>query len=401
MKTTHSNRDVLSRHWQPLLRATLCCGMASAFALGVPNPVSAQGMAPSVISAPSIGSSNTIDYANARPKPLPVTSIAPPSLLDVLLNAQAEGGAAEPPSVTPGRAGNGRMTPVRLAPAKSVAATGSVAPQPEQFGTAAQPFTTSRSNASGNITTNFYPFSAAGKLFFNDGASTFVCSAALIRRGLVVTAAHCVSQFGANRFFTNFRFVPAYNNGAAPYGTWTAAAVRALNSYLRGTEVCAQRGVVCPNDVAVITLTPQAGAYPGPRTGWFGVGVNGFSYNASGQVLITQLGYPVALDGGLLQQRTDSQGFTAASLSSNTVIGSLQTGGSSGGPWVVNLGIPPVLSGVGFGTAAAANVVVGVTSWGYGGTGAGIKQQGASRFTATNITALVNAACTATPAACS
>ena len=30
---------------------------------------------------------------------------------------------------------------------------------------------------------------------------------------------------------------------------------------------------------------------------------------------------------------------------SNTVIGSLQTGGSSGGPWVVNLGVTPSLNG--------------------------------------------------------
>ena len=136
----------------------------------------------------------------------------------------------------------------------------------------------------------------------------------------------------------------------------------------------------------------------GARTGYLGYGWNGYSYNSSGQVLISQLGYPVALDGGALMERTNSQGFTSASDSNNTVIGSLQTGGSSGGPWVANLGIAPALNGTSFGNGANHNVVVGVTSWGYISTA--IKQQGASRFTTSNITVLVNTVCTGTPAAC-
>ncbi|MFZ1427932.1 MAG: hypothetical protein WAS21_14300, partial [Geminicoccaceae bacterium] len=184
----------------------------------------------------------------------------------------------------------------------------------------------------------------------------------------------------------------------APYGTWTARSATVLTSYFNGTDSCAVRGVVCQNDVAVITLNAQGGAYPGTTTGYLGYGWNGYSYNSSGQVLINQLGYPVALDSGALMERTDSQGFTSASNSNNTVMGSLQTGGSSGGPWAVNLGIAPSLNGTSFGTGANHNIVVGVTSWGYVSTA--IKQQGASRFTTSNITVLVNAACSATPAAC-
>jgi hypothetical protein len=97
-------------------------------------------------------------------------------------------------------------------------------------------------------------------------------------------------------------------------------------------------------------------------------------------------------------ERTDSQGFTYVPFSSNTIIGSLQTGGSSGGPWVANFGSPPALSGISFGTYANHNVVVGVTSWGYIDTT--VKQQGASPFLSGNIASLVNSACTTTPAAC-
>jgi hypothetical protein len=85
-------------------------------------------------------------------------------------------------------------------------------------------------------------------------------------------------------------------------------------------------------------------------------------------------------------------------MSNNTVWGSRQTGGSSGGPEIVNLGMPPVLNGTGYGTDADFNIVVGVTSWGY--TDTAVKQQGASPFTSGNIVPLVNAACTNYPLAC-
>lgn len=375
-----------------LLQATFLGGIAIAAGLA---PLSAQA-AGMVATAPGGGNANGINYGAAQPMPVPMSSLAPPSLLQILLSQQASGTATEPSGVSLGKPGSGEQAPVRLAAATSLSDDGAIAPQ--EFGTSNHPFTTSRVNASGNVTSKYYPYRAAGKLFFNIGSGTYVCSASLIKRGVVVTAAHCVANFGANQFYSNWRFVPAYNNGTAPYGTWTAKSATVLTSYLNGSDSCASRGVVCQNDVAVITLNPQSGAYPGAKTGYLGYGWNGYSYNSSGQVLISQLGYPVALDNGALMERTDSQGFTSASNSNNTIIGSLQTGGSSGGPWVANLGIAPALNGTSFGTAANHNVVVGVTSWGY--TNNAIKQQGASRFTTGNITVLVNNVCNTTPAAC-
>ncbi len=378
-----------------LLRASLLGGVAmvTGVATMAPSPVLAAG---AVTTAPGGGSSSAINYGAAQAMPVPMSSLAPPSILEVLLSKQAAGTPTGPGGVSPGKVGNGKETPVRLAAPKGLSDDAAVTPQ--EFGTSGHPFTTSRVNVKDNTTSKYYPYRASGKLFFNIGASSYVCSASLIKRGIVVTAAHCVANFGASQFYSNWRFVPAYNNGTAPYGTWTAKSATVMTSYFNGTDSCAQSGVICQNDVAVITLNAQSGAYPGTTTGYLGYGWNGYSYNSSGQVLISQLGYPVALDNGALMERTDSQGFTSASLSNNTVMGSLQTGGSSGGPWVVNLGIAPSLNGTSFGTAANHNVVVGVTSWGYVSTA--IKQQGASRFTTGNITVLVNTACTATPAAC-
>jgi len=375
--------------WRRLLLGT------AAAASMLPSIMPHAAIAQAVTAAPGAGSNGSIDYGNAQPLPLPAATVTPPSLLDALLAGQQsdtdEAGAVS------GSKGTGRMHPVRLTARRALGDPGGAGSQ--EYGTSQHVFTTSRVNPTGNETSRFYPYRAAGKLFFNDGARTFVCSAALVKRGVAVTAAHCLADFGNSRFYTNWRFVPAYNNGSAPYGSWTVASAIVMTSYFNGTDSCAQRGVICSNDVGVIVLNAQGGAYAGTSAGWLGYGWGGYGFNPSNLALISQLGYPGALDSGALMQRTDSQGFVAANLSGNTIIGSLQTGGSSGGPWAVNLGIPPTLSGISFGAEANHNIVVGVTSWGYVNTA--VKEQGASPFTSTNIIALLNRACSLAPAACS
>nr|WP_088511599.1 trypsin-like serine protease [Burkholderia ubonensis] len=334
-----------------------------------------------------------IDFKNALPMPLPRPVVAPPSVMDALMyNARPALGV---PGYARGGTGDGKQRPVQLVAPVDLSQAGV---QPQEFGSSNQPYTTSQVNANGDNTQYYYPFRAAGKLFFNIGSSTYLCSASLIKPGVVVTAAHCVANFGQRQFYSNWVFVPAYNNGAAPYGTWNAASATVPTSYYNGTDPCAVAGVVCQDDVAVIVLAPQGGSYAGNRAGWFGYGWNGYGYNPSGLALIDQLGYPVSLDSGVLMERNESQGFVSSGNSNNTIIGSLMTGGSSGGPWLVNLGMQPALNGTGFGNAAAHNTVVGVTSWGY--TDTTVKQQGASSFTSGNIVMLVNTVCTSTPAAC-
>ncbi|WP_458446583.1 trypsin-like serine peptidase [Burkholderia stagnalis] len=334
-----------------------------------------------------------IDFKNAKPMPLPRPVVAPPSMLDSLMvNARPALGV---PGYAQGGAGDGKQRPVQLVAPVDLSQSGV---QPQEYGSSNQPYTTSQVNAYGNNTQYYYPFRAAGKLFFNIGSATYLCSASLIKPGVVVTAAHCVANFGQRQFYSNWVFVPSYSNGSAPYGTWNGASATVMTSYYDGTDPCAVAGVICQDDVAVIVLAPQGGSYAGNSAGWYGYGWNGYSYNPSGLALIDQLGYPVALDSGVYMERSESQGFVSASNSNNTIIGSLMTGGSSGGPWLVNLGMPPALSGTGFGNAASHNVVVGVTSWGY--TDTTVKQQGASPFTSGNIVSLVNTVCGSTPAAC-
>lgn len=62
---------------------------------------------------------------------------------------------------------------------------------------------------------------AMGKVFFSDGPYNYVCSGTALAGNIVWTAGHCVNE-GPGDFYTNFLFVPAYRDGAAPYGRFPA-----------------------------------------------------------------------------------------------------------------------------------------------------------------------------------
>jgi V8-like Glu-specific endopeptidase len=339
-----------------------------------------------------------LDYANAKPMSGRTIQTRPTMADQTELQALA--------GTTPGYSSGSQATvtdhskwqAARVAPDRANTA----GPVPSDFGTSLHPFTTVRVTAARDPNHPqpldfYYPFRAAGKLFFDVDGSTYVCSAALVKKGVIITAAHCVSEYGAGRFYANWVFVPAFYNGQAPFGVYTAKGVAAPSGYVSGTDNC---NVVCPNDVAVIVLEKNAsGVLPGEITGTYGFGYDGWGFTSGGLTQITQLGYPVALDNGVYMERNDSQGYTSSILSNNTVIGTLETGGSSGGPWINNLGVRPVLNGTAFGAYANPNIIVGVTSWGYSSNPA-IKEAGASRFTKANAWTLVNYACTTYPGYC-
>ena len=241
----------------------------------VPASAGAQDVTMGVPSA--FESSADFDYASAVPMPLPQLDAMPD---DAALAAMFE--EVGEPGATRGARGSGQLAPVRLFDSKPL--DSSLIFEPQEFGTSQHPFTTSRVDTPGWPVSKEYPFRAAGKLYFTDpAAGNFVCSASLIKRGVIVTAAHCVAKYGGKRFYTNFRFVPALNGATAPYGTYTGAAWWVMTSYFNGTDVCAPgaAGVVCRNDVAVIRLNPVSTVYPGTRVGWFGYGWNNWGFNAA------------------------------------------------------------------------------------------------------------------------
>ena len=354
------------------------------------------GLAIAIAAASATGalaqSSGDIDYANATPMALPTISKAPSSLIAAIKAARDT--ASSPVVIhSPSVRGDGLKTPVKLPKHKGLVSSGTIGSQ--EYGTSQHPFTTALEAAPQN-----WPYSPAGKLFFKVGSNSAVCSASLIGPGIVITAAHCVSDYGKDKYFKSFEFVPAYSDGDAPFGVWTASKVYAPKNYLKGKSKCAVKGVVCDTDIAIIILKPQGNRYPGTSTGWYGWGTNGYSYTNDGLAQITQLGYPVSLNNGQEMMRTDSYGYVDNQSAGNTVIGSGQTGGSSGGPWLVNFGVAPDNSSENpDGADPERMIVVGTTSWGFN-DGGQMKQQGASFFAAKIVSDLVNKACKATPSAC-
>ena len=336
----------------------------------------------------TVQNTRAVDFVNAEVMPLPenpLSSDATQALIQALLAPRALG----PSGGSPSAKGTGIMSPVFL----GTPAAEEPGVTPEDFGTNNHPFTTARADLYGLNTNTAYPYRAAGNLYFNIGTSTFICSASLIKPGIVVTAAHCVANYGQRQFYSNWHFTPGYRNGSAPFGVWTARTAYILSSYYNGTDNCAVYGVVCPDDVAVIVLN----GVPGKSSGWFGYWYGG-GFTSNGLAQITQLGYPAGLDNALYMERNDSYSYVNASFSNNNIIGSKMNGGSSGGPWIENFGLPSVLTGETNGSFPATNTVVGVTSWGY--TSTAPKEQGAAPFTSGNIGLLVSTACSGSPGNC-
>jgi V8-like Glu-specific endopeptidase len=223
---------------------------------------------------------------------------------------------------------------------------------PNNAGTLDAHFTSSRVIPYAGV--GVYPFRAAGKLFFTDGADTFLCSASVISFRVVVTAGHCVhaGSGGDAGYFENFMFVPAYVVGIAPFGVWAGTFVRTTDTWATG------EGAV-PNaaDYAMMEMQDLGGSRIGDVTGFLGWQTLSLNPNH-----VSMLGYPVGFDGGHLMHRVDANSFRDAAPNA-VEYGSDMTGGSSGGPWVQNFGEPSI--GQSGGLNPGLNRVVGVTSYGF------------------------------------
>ncbi|WP_436699828.1 trypsin-like serine peptidase [Nocardioides sp. BYT-33-1] len=179
---------------------------------------------------------------------------------------------------------------------------------------------------------------SAGKLFFSQGASTYVCSAAAVNtpeRNLVVTAGHCVNTGGvpgylggcrAGSYFTNFLFVPAYDQRAAPYGSWVGTHAVAPAEWIQQCNAFS-------HDQAMIAVAPLNG-----RNLVDVVGGNGLAWNyPAREDGVRIVGWPAEspYDG---QTRHECGGSSAPMPTGpDAQVACPMTQGSSGGPWFLRM----------------------------------------------------------------
>lgn len=172
-----------------------------------------------------------------------------------------------------------------------------------------------------------FPFRTVGKVFFTKpGVGNFVCSASSIGGDGVLTAAHCVHDSDSNTYWTNWTFVPAYNNGAAPYGQWSANHLWVFNNWQNNN------GGDFHWDLGGAVLNRRSGKKISQVVGWLG-----FQWNQPANSAWTLVGYPAAapFNGKYQNVCHSSYAYGRGIGSPDPVgVGCDMTGGCSGGPWI-------------------------------------------------------------------
>ena len=166
--------------------------------------------------------------------------------------------------------------------------------------------------------------STAGRVFFTYQGRQASCSGNAVTSGnksTVITAGHCVKLDGA--FHTNWAFVPGYNNGNAPYGTWTARATMATPQWVASEDINYDVGAAVVNTLNGQSLTDVVGA-------------QGVAFNqARGQAMYA-FGWPAAAPYNGSQMIYCSGTTFNAFISDGIGMTCDMTGGSSGGPWFLS-----------------------------------------------------------------
>jgi V8-like Glu-specific endopeptidase len=190
-----------------------------------------------------------------------------------------------------------------------------------------------------------YPYCTVGKVFFNQGKDasghnlSWVASASSIGNNGIWTAGHVVHSGGGQLptpmvtggWSTNLVFVPAYKDGTAPFGQFTAPQLFCrTNWYLHGNP----GGFF--EDMGGAILNPLNGRKISQVVGWLG-----FAWNFPRNQNWTSLGYPAEppFNGQRMWEDTApyANDGSVAGSPPTIGIGCSMTGGCSGGPWVLGL----------------------------------------------------------------
>ena len=168
------------------------------------------------------------------------------------------------------------------------------------------------------------PQKEMGKVFFTLGGNDYVCSGTATtsaNKDVVTTAGHCLNE-GPGRYATNFAYVPAYDNGARPYGTWVAENLYAPSSWATSGDFNHDVGFAVMAEQGGKSLTEVTGSYPIAFNRGYGLSFDAFGYPAAKPYNGQDLWKCSGVAG------RDTRGTTDHRLPCS------MTGGSSGGGWI-------------------------------------------------------------------
>ncbi|GAA2206870.1 hypothetical protein GCM10009850_023280 [Nonomuraea monospora] len=165
----------------------------------------------------------------------------------------------------------------------------------------------------------------AGKVFGTGGnGKDFVASGTVVNSAdgdIVLTVAHAMMD-AEGRWSSNLVFVPAYKNGAAPYGKFAARTMFIWSGYYKD-------GVRQPPlDFGMLVVSKVKGKTPVQTVGGQGIRFNATAAGTSNLLL----GYPSNGNGGQTLQYCSGASVTPAYGMKYALICDMG-GGSSGGPW--------------------------------------------------------------------
>ncbi|WP_298885850.1 hypothetical protein [uncultured Serinicoccus sp.] len=163
-----------------------------------------------------------------------------------------------------------------------------------------------------------------GKVFFTLGGANYVCSGTAtdsVNGDVVTTAGHCLNE-GPGAYATNFAFVPAYDNGDRPYGTWVAESLVAPGAWVNSGDFNHDVGFAVMAEQGGQSLTDVTGDYPIAFNQGYGLAFDAFGYPAANPYDGQELWRCSGVAG------QDTRGTTDHRLPCS------MTGGSSGGGWI-------------------------------------------------------------------
>ncbi|WP_350348707.1 hypothetical protein ABIQ69_01895 [Agromyces sp. G08B096] len=183
------------------------------------------------------------------------------------------------------------------------------------------------------------PVPNIGKVFFTLGGRNYVCSANSVSAAngsTVATAGHCIHS-GKGKYASRWIFVPAYENGAAPYGQWAAVSYSAPTQWTKGGDLSYDTGFVKVGTLNGRTLAATVGA-------------SAIAFNQARGLAYSAFGYPAEapFDGESLQSCAGTATADPYGQSQSQGIPCDMTGGSSGGPWFLSSGAQNSLNSFGY-----------------------------------------------------